>query len=95
MEFIKKIQPIVFTSYDEGLSGTDSFLKWWSQIQSSKHWHYAIFYTLCAAYALISTVALVYYLSLSLSHGGCLYSLLESLIYRLVAETFVKLLLIG
>lgn len=59
MEFIKKIQPFVFTSYDEGLSGSESFLKKWSQIESSQHLQYAIFYALCAAYALISTVALV------------------------------------
>ncbi|XP_017224833.1 tobamovirus multiplication protein 1 [Daucus carota subsp. sativus] len=59
MELMKKIEHIVFTSYDEGFSGSDSFLQWWSQIKSSKHWQFAIFYALCAAYALISTIALV------------------------------------
>ncbi|KAL5578875.1 hypothetical protein UlMin_011317 [Ulmus minor] len=32
---------------------------WWDEINESTHWQDGIFYTLCAAYALVSSVALV------------------------------------
>lgn len=39
-------------------------LRWWDDINESTQWQDGIFYFLCAAYALVSSVALV---SLSLS----------------------------
>lgn len=42
------------------------FSDWWDEINESSQWQDGIFYTLCAAYALVSSVALVS-LSLSLS----------------------------
>ena len=38
---------------------------WWAEINESSQWQDGIFYSLCAAYALVSSVALVI-LSLSL-----------------------------
>ena len=32
---------------------------WWDKINESSQWQDAIFYSLCAAYALVSTIALV------------------------------------
>ena len=35
------------------------FLRWWHQINHSSRWQDAVFYSLCAAYALVSSLALV------------------------------------
>ena len=39
---------------------------WWDDVNGSSQWQDGIFYTLCAAYALVSSIALVPTLSLSL-----------------------------
>lgn len=40
-------------------AGTAQFSNWWDQINDSQRWQDGIFFTLCAAYALVSAVALV------------------------------------
>lgn len=35
---------------------------WWVEINESTQWQDAIFFALCAAYALVSAVALVYFI---------------------------------
>ncbi|KAI4298669.1 hypothetical protein L6164_032201 [Bauhinia variegata] len=40
---------------------------WWDEINESSQWQDGIFYSLCAAYALVSTVALVSLLFLPIS----------------------------
>ena len=44
---------------------------WWDDVNGSSQWQDGIFYTLCAAYALVSSIALVPTLSLSLSRSYC------------------------
>lgn len=39
--------------------GVKSASEWWKKINGSEQWQDGIFYALCAAYALVSTVALV------------------------------------
>lgn len=44
-----------------GTGGGSSFsLDWWVEINESTQWQDAIFFALCAAYALVSAVALVF-----------------------------------
>lgn len=44
-----------FRPWDYSLMKSD----WWDEINDSVQWQDGIFYTLCAAYALVSSVALV------------------------------------
>lgn len=48
--------PLNFTSMDIGRSLS---FNWWEEINDSVQWQDGIFYTLCAAYALVSSVALI------------------------------------
>ncbi|CAA7392167.1 unnamed protein product [Spirodela intermedia] len=41
------------------VGGVKSASEWWKKINGSEHWQDGIFYSLCAAYALVSTVALI------------------------------------
>ncbi|XP_027348733.1 tobamovirus multiplication protein 1-like [Abrus precatorius] len=45
--------------FREGESEFGAALQWWNQIHDSDHWQKDIYYALCAAYALVSCVALV------------------------------------
>lgn len=45
--------------YGGGGGGALSSWDWWNQINESTQWQDAIFFALCAAYALVSAVALV------------------------------------
>ncbi|KAJ6376852.1 hypothetical protein OIU76_025907 [Salix suchowensis] len=39
---------------------------WWQDINESTQWQDGIFYTLCAAYALVSSVALIQFIRIEL-----------------------------
>lgn len=49
--------PLSFLAIDSGIGGLPS--NWWDEINESVEWQDGLFFTLCAAYGLISLVALV------------------------------------
>lgn len=48
-----------FRVTDGHATGVTDVFHWWNEIHESQHSERAIFFTLCAAYALVSIVALV------------------------------------
>ncbi|KAK6133378.1 hypothetical protein DH2020_032888 [Rehmannia glutinosa] len=49
--------PLSFPAIDAGVGGMSA--SWWNEINESVQWQDGIFFTLCAVYALVSSVALI------------------------------------
>ncbi|KAI3466579.1 hypothetical protein Pfo_023242 [Paulownia fortunei] len=63
--------PLSFPAIDVGVGGLAS--SWWNEINESVKWQDGIFFTLCAVYALVSSVALVSRLYYYYSACACEY----------------------